>query len=121
MSNSLIDEMSREEKLMLLQVILYDMRGAFPSGWADRRINRARELAEELGLQQHLDHIARLEEDSDFDGRHFRTSFERGGYEGMAELHGLTETINDKSLAFQRNVRAFLEYPESKFKDWREL
>lgn len=120
-SNRLIGGMSHEEKLLLLQLLMLDMRGSFPSGWEDPRLVRAAELSVELCLSKHQHRISTIEEDSGFDGRHFRTSVDNGGYEGMDSLHGLQHSVNDKSPCFERNCRILLNYPESRLSDWKEL
>jgi hypothetical protein len=107
--------MNDREKTLLLQLILEDIRG----NWAydlDSRVLMARELAEELSLKAHQDRIDAFEYD---DGRHFRTSYLDGGYEGMEVLHGLSQTIADKSPEFQQ-AAAILTYPEYRFDDWDE-
>jgi hypothetical protein len=120
MSKELIVEMTKEEKTLLLQILMLNMRGSFPDGWDDIRLKKAANLAKELEFEEVQKRIASIEEDSDFDGRHFRTSFANGGYEGMNEIHGLTHTINDKSMAFQRACR-ILNYPENYLTDWTEV
>lgn len=112
--------MDKEEKILALQLILIDMRGAFPSNFSDRRMIEAKRLAEELEFKAHINCIAAIEEESDWDGRHFRTSAERGGYEGMDNLHNLKHTFHDKCEEFRRLMTSTLEYPPNRFEDWKK-
>ena len=111
--------MDKNEKILLLQLILEDIRG----NWGfdlEERYEMAIDLAKELELQNFIssinDYIECCKEGWN-DGRHFRKSFERGGYEGMEILHGLTKTITDKSEEFKRSI-SILTYPEYRFDDW---
>ena len=112
--------MNRDEKILMLQILLEDMRGSFPlAGWGDRRMTQAHALATELGLEAHAARIVQLAEDDDYrDGRHFRVGHEYGGYEGMGALHPLKSTFHDKSVEFRRFATGLLEFPEYRFEDW---
>lgn len=111
--------MTNEEKLLLLELILQDIRGNW--GWnLDDRVDRALELAEELELDEFINSIKEYEEEcesGDNDGRFFRMTYQYGGYEGMDELHGLSHTIIDKSDEFKAEIY-ILTYPENRFDDW---
>ena len=111
--------MDKNEKILLLQLILEDIRG----NWGfnlEERYEMALDLAKELELQNFIDsingYIEHCKEGWD-DGRYFRKSFESGGYEGMKILHGLEKTIIDKSEEFKRSI-SILTYPEFRFNDW---
>lgn len=108
--------MGDKEKIYLLQLLLEDIRGNW--GWEIHpRIPFARQLAKELNLQAHVKRI----DDYDFsDGRHFRTYYHNGGYEGMDDMHGLHPTIRDKSDEFKKLVEDYITFPDSKFDDWDE-
>jgi len=98
--------MTDQEKWFCLQAILTGIRG----DWGSRlgvRVKGARKLAEELEYQPTINLINEFEYD---DGRHFRTSVEFGGYEGMDEMHKLPWTLLDKSQEVQDYVRAFTNY-----------
>lgn len=111
--------MEREEKIFALQLLLEDMRGSFPiSGWRDNRMAAANELSYELGFKAHTTRIQELESHDYRDGRHFGTSVENGGYQGMDALHGLKDTFHDKSLEFRVLMEEILEHPENAFTDW---
>lgn len=109
--------MTEDEKILLLELILKDVRGNW--GWENSpRIPMARTLATELGFNMHVELI----NEYDFqDGRHFRTHCRNGGYEGMNEAHGLTYTIMNKSEEFQNEAVAYLTYPDTVFDDWKEF
>lgn len=109
--------MTEDEKILLLELILKDIRGNW--GWENSpRIPMARTLATELGFNMHVELI----NEYDFsDGRHFRTSASEGGYEGMSESHGLTYTVMDKSEEFQNKVIEYLTYTDYVFDDWKEF
>ena len=113
--------MSREEKLLLLQLILEDVRGNW--GWnLGSRIDSALELAIVLDLKPHISSIKEYLvncADGDNDGRFFRMNYKYGGYENMEELHGLEPTIMDKSDEFKSEVYVLI-YPENRFDDWEE-
>lgn len=128
--------MERNEKILLLQLILEDLRG----NWSNPRprANKALEFAKELELPIFVNSIATYMSSSDsfddWDGRFFRDSHERGGYEGMEALHGLFimkvpdwekegkeypyYTFADKSDDFKKEVEDILTYPENRFEDY---
>lgn len=113
--------MSREEKMLLLELILRDIRGNW--GWdLEKRVDKALELAKELELDVFIKNIKdyKLECEKGYDdGRYFRTSYKYGGYEAMELLHGLCHTIIDKSDKFKSEIN-ILTYPENRFEDWNE-
>lgn len=113
--------MSREEKLLLLQLILKDIRGNWGYNLG-KRVDKALDLANDLKLDEFIESIKEYREDCKEgynDGRFFRMSYEDGGYEDMEELHGLKHTIVDKSNEFKSEIR-ILTYPENRFDDWEE-
>lgn len=112
--------MSTEEKLLLLELILKDIRG----NWGfelEERVDRAIELAKELKLNKFIISIKEYKESCKNgidDGRYFRMGQEYGGYEGMEELHNLSHTIIDKSDEFKSEIY-ILTYPDMRFDDWK--
>ena len=110
-----------EEKILLLQLILEDIRGNW--GWdLDDRVAEALELAVDLDLASHIESIEEFKDlcdKGDVDGRYFRCHYTDGGYEKMEELHGLEPTYKDKSDWFKAQV-TILTYPECRFKDWED-
>jgi len=114
--------MNRNEELLLLQLILEDIRG----NWGDqlnRRVNKALELATKLELPQFIKSINYYKGQCKYgerDGRFFREHQEYGGYIDMKDLHGLDNTIRDKSDSFKAAVIDILTFPENRLKDWEE-
>lgn len=115
--------MTKEEKTLLIQTLLIDIRGNW--GW-DNGFNRAKlakDLANELvgkvdGMNVLLEEIEMYDGS---DGRYFRALYPNG-YEGMDELHGLDiKTIKDKSLQFKQLAKKYLTHPEIRFDDWGEM
>lgn len=105
--------MSDNEKCLLLQLILEDLRG----NWAysvSRRHIKAILLARELGYEEFAKEIENWDE---ADGRYFRDYFPKG-YMDMERLHGLSRTFNDKSEDFKKIASLYLTYPEYRFEDW---
>lgn len=113
--------MSKEEKLLLLQLILEDIRGNW--GWdLDIRVDEAETLATELGLEPHIDAISGFREHMEegwADGRYFRMSYKNGGYIDMDKLHNLEPTIIDKSNEFKERATV-LTHPDFRFEDWEK-
>ncbi|MCM3560616.1 hypothetical protein [Brevibacillus borstelensis] len=110
--------MDRNEKILLLQLLLLDIRGNW--GWENKsRSLKAQELADELGFEAHAEHIREYREWGEEDGRHFRTSVNNGGYEGMDDWHGLKHTFTDKSDEFKAIAKEYLTFPEYRFDDWK--
>lgn len=113
--------MTKQEKLLLLQLILEDVR----SNWAfsvRERISGALELAEELKDVEGMDELIETIKDYEIDtgdGRYFRDNYPCG-YLEMDSLHELEKTFNDKSDEFKKKAKQLLTYPEYRFKDWRE-
>lgn len=113
--------MNDNEKLLLLELVLVDLRG----NWADEpwsRASYARNLAVSLKLDRFVNsidgYLKCAEECGDWDGRYFRYPQENGGYEGMKELHGLQYTLKDKSEEFQKEAIGILTFPEYRFDDY---
>jgi hypothetical protein len=114
--------MTKEEKGLLLQLILEDLRG----NWGDdpgHRATEAKVIATELGLAKTRERIDQYFEGAsefgDWDGRHFRCDFIKyGGYYGMETIHNLPKTIKDKSDEFKTAALNILTYPEYRFEDW---
>ena len=115
--------MTKNEKILLLELIMQDIRGNW--GWdLGNRVRKCIELAEELRFDNQTERLKYYlnEKISDgcCDGRYLRTNFENGGYRGMGEKHDLQYTYKDKSEEFKSVVDRFLTYPEYRFKDREE-
>lgn len=108
--------MNRNEKILLLELILRDIRGYWGCG-TDGRTDRALKLARELNFKKHIKRLNEYVEWEHNDGRFFRYHYSHGGYEDMSELHGLEYTIKDKSVDFQKQSE-ILVCPEYRFDDW---
>lgn len=107
--------MSIEEKLLLLEVLMRDMRGSFPQG-NDVRLEKAIAIARELELDGVVKDIERFKEDEYMDGRWFRSS--PWGYDYIKSLRSDKDnTIINKSEEFKEEVE-WLEFPEYLFIDW---
>lgn len=116
--------MSKEEKILALELILKDIRGNW--GWGlEERVDMALNLSIRLS-KDNKEYLKMVESINDFkedmktkwcDGRHFRTNFPRG-YEGMSKIHGLKNTYKDKSKGFKTKMKC-LTYPEYIFSDWK--
>lgn len=110
--------MSKEEKLLLLELLMRDMRGAFPHNRKDPRLLKVLELSKELELdalysetQEWLKHCDYL------DGRHFRDC--DMNYDKVAKMHNLEPTYKDKSYEFIYWA-GIIEYKEYIFKDYAD-
>lgn len=111
--------MTQEEKWLLLQLILQDIRG----NWSDTedRLNAAMDLASELNATDFINSINLYKErceDGDNDGRFFRDCTE-GSYVGLESIHGLKPTICDKSDEFKLEAMV-ITYPDCQFDDWEQ-
>lgn len=105
--------MSREEKIFLVECLLYDMRLDFPS-LDDPRLSKVISLCGDLKgdfsilkerCQQYIDSKCT-------DGRFFRADFPKGYY-GMDDLHGLSERpFEERSKEFQNCIYELVSYPE---------
>lgn len=113
--------MNNNEKLLLIELILRDIRGNW--GWDNgkRRDYFVRDLCEEL--KDEVKDIGILKErvelyikTDDKDGRFFRRFFPNG-YDFMDRLHGLKFTIKDKSDDFIKNAIEYITYPDNVFYD----
>ena len=119
------------EKILLIQLLLYDIRGNW--GWENdkgicSRAIKARDLCEELAHELNDDRFMTLAGCCnhyiatyfiDGDGRYFRAAFPHG-YEYMEDLHNLTTTFLDKSDEFKVIAETYLTYPDTKFDDWED-
>jgi hypothetical protein len=116
--------MTKEEKILLLQLILEDIRGSWVEDIEDRA-EAAKKLAEELGyphMVESIDRFKRYIEEGETDGRHFRCDFVKyGGYIGMEKLHGLEKTLEGKSKDFQWECYQELVFPEFRLEDWDDV
>lgn len=109
--------MDKNEKMLLLDLLLQDIRGNW--GWENKsRTSLALTLAEELGLNEHINKINDYLNLEYKDGRYFRTDFKYGGYEGMSSYHNLEYTYHDKSEEFKKLADGYLTYPDYRFTDF---
>lgn len=109
--------MSIEEKLLLLEVLMRDMRGSFPQG-DDVRLKKAVAIARELELGDVVEDIEIFKEDEYMDGRWFKYS--HWGYDFIKSLRSNKDnTIINKSKEFKKEVE-LLEFPEFLFIDWED-
>jgi len=113
--------MEREEKILLLELIMRDIRGNW--GWElEERIAKAIELSKELGFKEQLERLEwYLNEQlpkGERDGRYLRTNADNGGYEGLEDKHSLSYTFHDKSEEFKNVAGLILTAPDYRFEDW---
>ena len=120
-----MSKMTKEETILMIQLLLEDIRGNW--GWEGpcRDIEASR-LSESLigevdGMEELMLSILDYHNiDSGLkDGRYFRDAYPYG-YENMDQLHNLTKTFDDKSDEFKEIAIDFLTYPEYTFEDWDE-
>lgn len=111
--------MSKEEKLLLLDLLMRDMRGAFPQHRKDPRLLKVLELSKELELDAlHSETQEWLEHSDYLDGRHFRDC--NMNYYKIAEMHNLKPTYKDKSYEFCREAM-IIKYKEYIFEDYIDM
>ena len=117
--------MSREETILMIQLLLEDIRGNW--GWEvlcrDIEASRLSEslIGEVEGMEElmlTIDNYHNIDL-CEKDGRYFRDTYPYG-YENMEQLHNLTKTFDDKSDEFKEIAVDFLTYPEYAFEDWEE-
>lgn len=112
--------MSREEKILLIYILLKDVRGNTDDPTYSR-VSTAIHFCNELGddFLTLADECKDFLEDDFTDGRYFRDDFPYG-YLNMEQLHGLPETYFDKSEEFKRYVDALVTFPDMIFHDLLE-
>ena len=110
--------MDRQEKILLLEMLMRDMRGSFPmTGTSDRRIEATLGLASELELIGLVDETYEWLDAADYyDGRFFRRC--DYNYDVIAEMHELEYTYEDKSEEFKDKVCRLLDNPQFLFEDY---
>lgn len=110
--------MSREENIYLIECLLRDVRGNW-AGNVESRVNKAKELCEELGgdFLNLAERCERFLVCKNIDGRFFRDEFPQG-YQGLDNFHYLTANLKDKSQEFQDIAEELITYPEYLFDDW---
>lgn len=124
--------MSKEEKILLIQCILWDIRLNFsdeddPTGRAGMAMDLCGELVLELkdDNRWHFHTLAECcseyieDYDECGDGRFFREEFPYGYYD-MEKLHGLPMTRNDKSEEFKKLFDKYTTMPYWYMKDCDE-
>lgn len=109
--------MSKEEKILLIYILLKDVRCNFDD-LTYGRVETAVNLCKELGgdFLTLADQCKDFMEDEFPDGRYFRDVFPYG-YENMEALHGLTQTYQDKSEEFRKVVDEMVTFPDILFED----
>lgn len=125
--------MTIQEKILLVQCILWDIRLDFadednPIGRAEKAMELCAELCLELesNIKWHFHTLAErcLEYIEDYevcgDGRFFREDFP-DGYCEMENLHGLPMTRDDKSDEFKKIFDEYTYQPHYYMKDCEEL
>ena len=119
--------MNINEKILLIQLLLEDIRGNWDYN-AEERALKAKSLCEEVAnetnnidftlLADYCDtYINSSKRWDDWDGRFFRQPFPMG-YEKMDKLHNLKPTFNNKSDEFKTVVKEYMTNPELRFGDW---
>ncbi len=126
--------MNTNEKILLVQLLLEDIRSNWGHGAygrnAESRALKAKSLCEEIAKEANNNeylmladfcetYIKSSKQWGDWDGRFFRNTFPMG-YEKMDMLHGLNHTIKNKSKEFQSVAKEYLTYPEFRFDDWND-
>lgn len=112
--------MNDDEKLLLLQLILEDIRG----NWGHENVDAERQPYA-LKLAKELSHIPGMPELTKTiewyytgeDGRCFRGDYPHGYY-NMESLHNLPKAIVGRSKEFQINSIKYLTYPDARFEDF---
>ena len=124
--------MNTQEKILLVQLLLEDIRDNCNHRRrgrnAEDRASKAKSLCEEIASETNNSeylmladfcdtYIKSSKQWDDWDGRFFRNSFPMG-YEKMDRLHGLKLTIKNKSNNFQSVAKEYITHPEFRFSDW---
>lgn len=107
----IISKLDRNEKILLLQCILMDIRGNWAFEDVDRRevaLGLARDLKDVPGMDVLAKAIEHYETGED--GRYFRYDYPRG-YNGMENLHGLSANAEDWTKEFLIVYGRVLTYP----------
>ena len=91
--------MTKKEKLLLLDLLMRDIRGAFPENKLDERLIKVLELSKELGLDTLYNETLEWLKHCDYlDGRQFRDC--DYNYDVVSKMHNLKPTYKDKSYGF---------------------
>jgi len=116
--------MDKEEKILLIQCLLYDIR----LNWGDdieSRINLVKKICLELGgdfetLAKQCDAFLDMKNKCGYvDGRFFREEFPYG-YENMYNLHSLINTLSNRSQEFKKYAKN-ITYPDIVFRDGKQF
>lgn len=111
--------MKKSEKLLLLELLMRDIRGAFPNGEKDPRLLKVLGLAKELELDKLYNETQEwLKRCYYLDGRFFRDC--EMNYNEIAKMHNLKPTYKDKSKEFIYEA-GIIEYKEYIFKDYVDI
>ena len=110
--------MSKDEKLLLLSLLMRDIRGAFPNGNKDPRLLKVLELSKELDLDILYNETKDWIGDRYLDGRFFRDC--EMNYNEIDKMHNLKPTYKDKSKEFIYEAD-IIEYKEYIFKDYVDI
>lgn len=108
--------MNKEEKLLLLELLMRDIRGAFPSGKKDLRLLKVLELSKDLGLNKLYEETKEWIKNRDYlDGRFFRDC--DMNYDVINKMHNLKPTYKDKSYEFCKEA-TIIQYKDYRFSDY---
>lgn len=120
--------MNYEERVLLLECILRDIRG----NWGydlDRRVKKAKDLATELSIYFDSKFYSilgvisayewKIKFEGEKDGRFFRGVFPYG-YEEMNTIHNLDYILENKSNKFKKDVNFYLTNSWAIFEDVSE-
>ena len=108
--------MTKEEKVLLIEVLLQDVRNNW-SSLTTERVETAAKLCDELGGEFAILSLTCREflEDSVVDGRFFREDFPYG-YIGMDKMHRLDRRLEGKSEDFVALAEKLVTCPGMAFK-----
>ncbi len=115
--------MTNEEKMLMIQSLLYDVR----CNWGDNcreRVELAMNLCDDLSdfggfdvLKVRCKEFIAWMDKERLDGRFFRKAFPYGYYY-MEDIHKLPKTYKDKDNEFKELVKEYITYPEYCFDDY---
>ena len=108
--------MTKKEKLLLLDLLMRDIRGAFPENEQDERLVKVLELSKELGLELYNETLEWLKKCDYLDGRQFRDC--ETNYDIISKMHNLKPTYKDKSHGFCMEAM-IIKHKEYFFTDYK--
>lgn len=100
-----VNMLSKEEKLLLLDVLLQDFCGNWGASDTRKRYPLVVQLCEELvahyPIQEVQKNVLKFPESDFYGDGYFEFLYQKGGYEGLQELHQLPVTFLDKKHEFK--------------------